>query len=300
MSPTNSYFTNGKSSEQTLYEDLFIESIKIYGQDVYYLPRNIVEEDDILNEEILSKFDESYSIEMYLKELDGFEGEDLMSKFGLQVNDECTLVVSKRQWESFVGSRMNDIEQKRPFEGDLIYIPFSKTLFEVRFVEDQVPFFQLNNLPAYELRCSLFDYEGQDLETGVEEIDSLENTFNNLTFVTVNVTSGSFKEGEPVVLTTPGSVTINAELIEIKTVDSQEIYSLANLTYPDGEFLQIPNFTSIVGTNSTASGLVTGVVDIDSDTFADMNNDTFQDNDTFESEGNEFIDFSESNPFGEL
>lgn len=300
MSPTNSYFTNGRTSEQTLYEDLFIESIKIYGQDVYYLPRNIVEEDDILNEEILSKFDESYSIEMYLKELDGFEGEDLMSKFGLQVNDECTLVVAKRQWESFVGSRMNDIEQKRPFEGDLIYIPFSKTLFEVRYVEDQVPFFQLNNLPAYEMRCSLFDYEGQDLETGVEEIDSLENTFNNLTFVTVNVTSGDFQEGEPVVLTTPGSVTINAELIEIKTVNSQEIYSLSNLTYPDGKFLQIPNFTSIVGTDSTASGLVTGVVDIDSDTFADMNNDTFQDNDTFESEGNEFIDFSESNPFGEL
>lgn len=298
--PTNTYINHGIKSEQDLYEDLIIESMQIYGQDVYYLPRNIVEEDDLLNEEIISKFDSSYIIEMYLKDLEGFEGEDLLTKFGLQVTDQCTLVVSKRRWERLVNSLSNRIEQNRPFEGDLIYIPYSKTLFEVRFVEDQVPFFQLNKLPCYELRCELFQYESQDLDTGISEIDKIESQYATLQNVYVTVTAGTFVAGEKVTLVTPGGVTILAEATKIQTSDSGKIFALSNITYPAGEFTQLVEQTSITGNDSNATGVIGTIIGLNNNEYESITNDKYQDNSTFEKEKFNFIDFSENNPFGEM
>ena len=211
--PINPHFnhSNPCNVDAILYEDLIIESIQIKGFDVYYIPRSIIEEDTILNEEIESKFTSAYSIEVYLTDQDGFGDGDLLSKFGLQVKDQATFQFAKRRWTELIQSNINDIVQDRPYEGDLLYDPISKKLFEIRYVEDEVPFYQLANLPVYEIQCELFVYEGQDIDTGVEEIDNIGTDYNS-----------------------------------------------------------------------------------------EESDEEFGDNDPFETEGNEFIDFTENNPFGEM
>ena len=119
--PRNVYFSQAVRSEQHLYEDLIIESLQIYGQDVYYIPRTLVNRDNVLNEDPASKFDDAYLIEMYIENVDGFEGAgDLYSKFGLEIRDEATFVVSRRQWEKMIGV-FSDLADPRPQEGDVIF-----------------------------------------------------------------------------------------------------------------------------------------------------------------------------------
>ena len=122
--PRNVYFSQAVKSEQNLYEDLIIESLKIYGQDVYYLPRTIVNENTILGEDVASSFTSAYKIEMYLENTEGFEGEgNIFQKFGMEIRDEATFIVAKRSWQKLVGVWNSDINDDRPFEGDLIYLP---------------------------------------------------------------------------------------------------------------------------------------------------------------------------------
>ena len=117
--PTNVYFDTGTTREQHLYEDLIIEQLRIYGQDVYYIPRNLVSEDKVFGEDALSKFEDAYLIEMYIDNVDGYEGEkELMSKFGLDIQDDATFTVSRRRWEQFVSVDNNLIVSSRPNEGD--------------------------------------------------------------------------------------------------------------------------------------------------------------------------------------
>ena len=139
---TNFYFqtgnTSGTTNEQRLLEDLIIESIKIYGHDVYYLPRVSVKQDNILGEDVLSQFDNAYPVEMYLTNIQGWEGNgELFTKFGIQVTDQATFVVSKRRWEDVVGSHPAELLQlpSRPAEGDLIYLPKTNSMFEIKFVQ---------------------------------------------------------------------------------------------------------------------------------------------------------------------
>src|SRR5210317_551960 len=123
----NLYFSDTVRSEQYLYEDIVIESLKMYGQDVYYMPRDIVNEDTILGDDPESSFNSSHVIEMYIENTEGFEGEgDLFTRFGVEIRDEATFVVSRKRWEQTVGGD-NDINSKRPREGDLIYLPLSKS-----------------------------------------------------------------------------------------------------------------------------------------------------------------------------
>lgn len=179
--PTNKYFTQGVPSEQRLYEDIVIESIQFYGQDIYYLPRNIIQLDNILNEDIESTFDKSYVIEMYPENTDSFEGEgDLFAKFGVEIRDQATFVVSKRRWNKLTNEATNGIDQVRPNEGDLIYLPMSKSFFEIKFVEHESPFYQLKNLPLYRLQCELFEYRGENFETSIEEIDDVIAKFETI------------------------------------------------------------------------------------------------------------------------
>lgn len=132
----NIYFSEAVRSEQHLYENIIIESLKMYGQDVYYLPRTIVNENRILGEDVSSQFSNSYKIEMYIENTEGFEGEgDLFTKFGVEIRDEATFVVARRRWNNTVGRVDNEIEGERPREGDLVYLPLSKSLFEVMHVE---------------------------------------------------------------------------------------------------------------------------------------------------------------------
>src|SRR6056300_954177 len=167
---TNFYFNNFESSsEQTLIEDLIIESIKIYGHDIVYIKRDTTSLDELMNEDDVPEYRTALSTEMYIKNVDGFEGEgDFLSKFGLQIRDSITFTTSMRVWEENVG---NEIDNYRPNEGDLIFFPLNGKLFEVQHVEHEAIFYQMGSLQTYDLRCELFEYSNERFETGQDFID---------------------------------------------------------------------------------------------------------------------------------
>src|SRR5210317_1170552 len=176
---TNLYFSQKVRSEQKLYEDIVIEALKTYGQDVYYLPRDIVNEDKILGDDPVSSFNSSYKVEMYIENTEGFDGEgDLFTRFGVEIRDEATFIVSRRRWSDTIKRYDNEITGNRPKEGDLIYLPLSKSLFQIMHVEHEQPFYQLANLPTYKMRCTLFEYSSEDLDTGIEEIDDIQAAYD--------------------------------------------------------------------------------------------------------------------------
>ena len=171
----NLYFSAGARSEQNLYEDLIIESIKIYGQDLYYLPRDLVNVDDVFREDPVSKFNSNYLLEMYVDNADGFDGEgDLFTKFGVEIRDQVTFTVAKRRWQQTVMRYDNEIQGIRPLEGDLVFTPFSKKIFQIMHVEHEQPFYQLNNLPVFKLQCELFEYNDEDFDVNNDAITQLE------------------------------------------------------------------------------------------------------------------------------
>ena len=172
---TNVYFSKGTPNEQHLYEDLAIEAIQIYGHDVFYIPRTLVNKDELFGEDALSRFDDAYGIEMWMETQEGYEGEkELVSRFGLEIRDETTFVVARRRWDNTVSSDANLIVSSRPDEGDLIYMPTVKKLFEISFVDHDDPFYQLDNLPVYKLYCRTFEYSSEVLDTGIYAIDDIE------------------------------------------------------------------------------------------------------------------------------
>jgi hypothetical protein len=132
--------------------------------------------DNIFGEDNSSSFEDSYLIEMYMETIDGYEGEkDLMSKFGLDIQDDATFVVARRRWEQFVSVDNNIIVSSRPNEGDLIYFPKASKLFEITFVDHDDPFYQVHNLPTYKLKCKTFEYASEAIDTGIAEIDAIED-----------------------------------------------------------------------------------------------------------------------------
>jgi len=170
---TSVYFRNYDNIyEQNLIDDLVIESIKIYGLDVIYVASSLPvgTTDEILNENDLRLFDETYDFEVYVKNVDGFEGEgDFLSKFGLQIRDQITFTVAIRTWERFVTKDKQDLV--RPKEGDLIYMPLNEKMFVVQDVEHESVFYQTGALQVYDIKCELFEYSGERFETGRDNID---------------------------------------------------------------------------------------------------------------------------------
>lgn len=187
MSPLNPYFLQGSSSEQRLVQDLINEQLRMYGQDVVYLPRNIINKNTILKEITSSEFDDSFRIEAYLVNYEGFGGQgDILSKFGVKTTDEVTFIISKERYEDFISPFISlnaQVELKsRPQEGDLIYLPLDNTIFEIKYVEGKKPFYQLNNLYVYELRCEVMDYEADDvINTSINEVDESVKDFGYIT-----------------------------------------------------------------------------------------------------------------------
>ena len=176
--PTNVYFDTGTTSEQRLYEDLIIEQLKIYGQDVFYLPRKIANKDTIFGEDPASSFDDSYIIEMYVDNVDGYMGEqEIIKKFGLELRDDIVFTLSKTRWESLVKNN-SDLTAERPQEGDLVYFPTTNAFFEIQFVEHEQPFYQQSALPVYKLSCTRFEYSSERLDTGIAAIDSVETSLS--------------------------------------------------------------------------------------------------------------------------
>lgn len=292
----NVYFNDKVRSEQNLYEDIVIESLKIYGQDVYYLPRDIVAEDKIFGDDIPSRFNSSYKIEMYLENIEGFDGEgDLFTRFGVEIRDEATFVVSRRRWTQTVARMDNNVTSVRPLEGDLIYLPLTNKLFQINFVEHEQPFYQLSNLPVYKLRAQLFEYNDEDLDTGVEAIDQIEQDYAYTYILTLNGTSQIIEVGETATQTLSGGVTIAGEVA--KWSDSDQKLHLIHIDTSDDKF---HNF--LTGTNITISGgnkrpadsaySVTAIVQENKISANEQNTD-------FGTIGGGFLDFSENNPFGD-
>lgn len=194
--PKNVYFTQGTKSEQYLLEDLIVESLQIYGQDVFYIPRVLVNTDPVLGEDVLSKFEAAYDIEMYFEDVDDFQGQGtFLQKFGIEIEKSATLVVARRRWEQLIGRHGVTRIPSRPAEGDLIYFPLTKKLFEIRFVEHEDPFYQIGKLYVYKLRIETFQYASEKLETGIAEIDTIEDTYSYDQDM-LRLEDGEFIEGE--------------------------------------------------------------------------------------------------------
>lgn len=172
----NPFFLHGSSTEQSLVQDLINEQLRMYGIDVYYLPRKIINKDTILQEVQTSKFDNSFIIEAYVNNVDGYSGAgDIMTKFGMSLRDEVTLTISRERFEEFISPILLTVygpnAANRPREGDLIYFPLGQRLFEIKFVEHEKPFYQLKKNYVYELQCELFEYENEEIDTSIVAID---------------------------------------------------------------------------------------------------------------------------------
>lgn len=218
--PTNKYFNNfGYAREQDLVEDLTIESIKIYGHNLKYIPKTAVKQDPLFGEDTLSTYDDAVDIEMYIKNVEGFEGEgDFLSRFNLEIRDQVTFTVARKRFDqarserlttevgySYVQEEANtnapsrqflstsantgmfgitletatsegySITNNRPLEGDLIWFPMVDKLFEIKFVEHEQIFYQTGRLQTYDLRCELFTYSNERIDTGISDIDAVED-----------------------------------------------------------------------------------------------------------------------------
>ena len=317
--PRNVYFSQAVRSEQNLYEDLVIESLKIFGQDVYYIPRTLVSRDDILNEDPASSFDDAYLIEAYIENQDGFEGAgDLYQKFGLEIRDEANFIISKRQWERLIGLYNNDLSSAKPKEGHIIFLPLSNSFFEITFVEHEQPFYQLSNLPVYKLTCSLFEYSEEEFDTGVTEIDNLaalnayQSTFrvsvtddNHFTkgeviSQTLVPASSDYLPGPPVEGIPPIIVSGTISSIDKLSTTSADITVInIGVTGSSGEMREFTasNSLGVVGAESNNTCFIINTYGVsDEESFA---LDNAARNYEFEIEADGFLDFTETNPFGD-
>lgn len=300
---TSNYFSPKVKQEQLLYEDIIVESLKFYGQDVVYVPREEVRYDHVLNNDY-SQFTDAYSIEMYIEDIDGFGGENtIMSKFGLEIRDQATFIVSRRRWSMILGL----FGFSRPREGDIIYLPMSKSAFEVKFVEHEKPFYQLKNFPTYQLQCELFEYDQEEFNTGIREIDDIEN--KNAAAVTFLVANGEtdFGIGEIVAQATGDAddndnpITVRGEVVRFQYIEGTNAayIHINDMTGSDGVYREffVSNDFPMVGIDSGAIWYVAQAEGIDPD-FTQINDPTAT-NQEMEEAAIGVIDFSEQNPFGE-
>lgn len=282
--PTNVYFNHAVSSEQHLYEDIVVESLRMYGHECFYLPREVIEEDSIFNEDVQSTFGDAYSVEMYIENTDGFEGEgDLMSKFGVEIRDQATFVISLRSWERFISLDTNLATSLRPNEGDLIYFPLSGSMFEIKFVEHEDPFYQVGKLFVFKMRCELFEYSGEDFDTDIAQIDQVED--EQAYIIEMNMAAGG-----------SGTFAVNED-VKLNNVVVGEVVSWK----ANGRLLKLKDVTTtlaindvLVGATSEASHTIGTISDV-----LTMSNDPQADNLEFENNDANFLDLSETNPFGE-
>jgi len=283
----NIYISQTVKSEQDLYENIIIESMKIYGQEVQSIPRELVAEDRIFGEDVVSAFDRAYQIEMYLENIDNFDGDqELFTKFGVEIRDRATLHVSRRRWHQAVGTYLS--EHLRPREGDLIYLTLSNQVFEIMRVVDDQPFYQLSNLPTYRMEVELFEYNDENFDTSIGDIDELEKLGNTVILNLENSDSDDFQIGE-IIQQVTGSTTITAEIVDWNA-DSDKMY-VAHIATPDGKFRE---FTTGSITSQTTN-ITKTILSIGEPILQQVD----AQNTDFETFGDDILDFSEANPFGE-
>jgi hypothetical protein len=287
----NSYF-NYRDSERRLMEDLAIEAIKIYGEDFTYIVRESISRDDILGEDKNSKFKDSATVEMFVKNYEGREGSNVYSRFGIELKDRMILTVSKRRFEDVVSSLYNDV--KRPREGDLIYAPkFGRFLMEIIFVEEQVPYFQGNQLACYEITAQTFKFEMESIETGITEIDTIQDEAEEkLTYIDISGVYGSFLANETVYV---GATLSDASFTATVTNWSSQSPNTLYLKDVSGSVTGI--IASVI--KGTESGATANVDANLGNTANYITTDPFGSNDVIRRESRTIIDFSEVDPFSE-
>jgi hypothetical protein len=297
----NQYFNNFPgdqvTSEQLLIEDLLIESIKQYGMDVYYIPRESRDSiDRLFGEETLKKFRGAFSIEMYLESIMGMEGQqDIITKFGLELDDEIRLLVARRRFNQSIPRSLT----KRPREGDLVYVPLVQNFFEIIFVEhenEQAMMYTLGkgrggNVYVYALKLKQFVFSEEQFNTGVEELDDQMREEYKRTILTFSSGSGTFNRDEIVYQGSSYAQANSKAIAHSWDTSNSKLY-----------------VTQTVGAFTTTKGVVKGLTSGAQWTLSDAGdnmtpfNDVFEDiadNKRIEDEANQFINFSETNPFGE-
>lgn len=174
----NLYFdTFNNYAEQSLIDDLVVETLSIYGHSVYYLPRELVKKDDIYGEDTLSTYRSAYEFDMYVKSYDSYEGDgSFLSKFNLEIRDQITFTVSRRVFGNEIAAQRPDIQ--RPREGDLVYSTMMKRLFVIKYVNNAAFFYQMGSLQVWDVVCEVWEYSNERFETGVDEIDAIEERFS--------------------------------------------------------------------------------------------------------------------------
>ena len=284
----STYFSHGTHAEKRLYEDLIIEQLKVFGHDVYYMPREEISRDDILGN-TNDKFTDAYSIEMYVEDVNGFAGQgDLVGKFGIEVRDELTFVVSRRQFEILVDNTSNTLSINRPREGDIVWMPLFKKFWQIDFVEDEDPMYQINDLPIFKLKCSMWEYSSESVETGVGDID------DRLDSVTLDVLENqiSLESGT----TSSGSLLSENITGDVKVLLSEAGDTIVDETDSDNIILEDdPNYLEyIILEDAVTENMITDTSDADNKAF-----DTAAGLGDFDSD-NDIFDFSENNPFGDV
>jgi hypothetical protein len=263
-----------------------------------------------LNEDY-SRFTDAYGVEMYIENTDNFAGEgDLMSKFGLQIRDQATFICSKKRWEHLISVWNNAVQLDRPAEGDLIYLPLSNSMFQISHVEHEQPFYALGNLPTYKLNCELFEYSGQEMNTGVTEVDQFETKYSDYAVFGINTGTGNFQVHETVRQATglvdansnPIFVTGEVSKIEYPSSISDGVIYINDSTGTDGIYRQfvISSTVPIIGQTTAASWMI--YADVSTMILSDKEqhiNDPWDKGREFKTASASIIDFSESNPFGE-
>ena len=365
--PTSPYFPTyyqGDSGAQTLYQDLVDEQIKLFGSDIYYLPRTILK-DNTLDDIVYSKYQEQFQVEMLLSNVEGFgDTSEFISKFGLRITDEVKFRVSTRRWDEVVAANNPELTvDGRPNEGDLLYFPLTKDLYEIKFVEREQPFYQFGKIQYYSMTAEIYEIGSDDFDTGVEEIDVVEEVYASAIRLFMDPGgTGDFTVGEEVVgdeflakatsaitgdavsgititdggshykVATPPSVTISGGggtgATATATVSSTGIVNGITITSGGSGFTSIPtvtidyspkdnraevkswdsttralqvyNRTGTFTTAETITGLTSGAT-WSPETFDTLNNvsTAYDQNREIEDEGDNIIDWTEGNPFGE-
>jgi len=273
----------GSAQEQKTIENLIVETIEIYGQDIYYVPRTIVNKDTVFGEDSDTKFESAKAIRAYVNNVEGWEGQgELLSKFGVRIEDKTTFIFSRDKFKEHVDDSTVLNVEGRPNEGDLIWFPTTKHLFQIMFVEAEKPFYQLGKGYVWECQCELFEYSDEEIDTGITDLDNIETAFANaITVGLVAGGSGTFAAGETV---TGGTSNVTAE---VKSFDaSTRTLIVINRS---GTF-SVPE--TITGGTSSASWTTATY-----NTIQNTNSEYDQNND-FETADNDIIDFTETNPFG--
>ena len=287
---TNPYFNHHGTNtpEQRLVESLTIESIKTYGIDVYYLPRTLNDEDTLMGEDNTASYNSAHTIEMYIKSMDGFEGEgDFISRFGLQIKDQITFTVARRRFREL--GMTTDGRADAPHEGDLIYFPTTSALFQILFVEDEAIYYQTGDIQSYDMLCEMFTYSDQSFNTGIDTIDAIERTHSYSIDFTMNTGSGNYTVGEQVYQgASLAAATVKGEVASWNATD--KLLNLINMT---GNFSGTSN---IIGDSSSASYSITSF-DAQSSAQSTAASAT---NKEIEEAPDAIIDFTEGNPFGSL